>query len=175
MLDVAAHLGKETMSKYDLPYGGAVLAEEKHKPLFQEIMKHPTLQTTAGGSALNTIWCASVSRSYFKHMLKKRHPNSCLYFGAIGDDSSGEIVKHEMDKVMIFDFRREFKLIFVWSRGCQLQDAQWSSMRGNERSAAMSEQVLNINLHIWSKTCICLRLHEFCTQQASSLFLHSKV
>lgn len=55
MLDVAAHLGKETMDKYGLPYGGAVLAEEKHKPLFQEIMKHPTLQTTAGGSALNTI------------------------------------------------------------------------------------------------------------------------
>ena len=46
-------------------------------------------------------------------MLKKRHPNSCLYFGAIGDDSSGEIVKHEMDKVMISDFRREFILIFV--------------------------------------------------------------
>ena len=34
MLDVAAHLGRETMDKYDLPYGGAVLAEEKHKPLF---------------------------------------------------------------------------------------------------------------------------------------------
>jgi len=34
MLDVAAHLGKETMDRYNLPYGGAVLAEEKHKPLF---------------------------------------------------------------------------------------------------------------------------------------------
>jgi len=35
-------------------------------------------------------------------MLKRKYPNACLYFGAIGDDSSGEIVKHEMDKV--FDF-----------------------------------------------------------------------
>jgi len=60
MLDVAAHLGKEAMDKYDLPYGGAVLAEEKHKPLFTEIMKHPTLVTTAGGSALNTVRCANV-------------------------------------------------------------------------------------------------------------------
>lgn len=108
-------------------------------------------------------------------MLKKRHPNSCLYFGAIGDDSSGEIVKHEMDKVMISDFRREFKLIFVWLRGCPLQGAQWSSMRGNERFAAMLEQVLNINFHIWSKTCICLRVQEFCTLQASLLFLPLKV
>jgi len=32
-------------------------------------------------------------------MLKKKYPNSCLYFGAVGDDSSGEIVKKEMDKV----------------------------------------------------------------------------
>ena len=106
-----------------------------------------------------------------KHMLKKRHPNSCLYFGAIGDDSSGEIVKHEMDKVMIFDFRREFKQIFVWLRACRLQDAQWLSMRENELSVAMWGQVLNINFLIWSRTCICLRVHEYCTQPVSSLSL----
>ncbi len=43
MLDMAAHLGKEAMDRYDLPYGGAVLAEEKHQPLFDEILKHETL------------------------------------------------------------------------------------------------------------------------------------
>lgn len=61
MLDMAANLGKGVMEKYDLPYGGAVLAEEKHEPLFTEIMAHPTLQITAGGSALNTVRCATVS------------------------------------------------------------------------------------------------------------------
>jgi len=34
-------------------------------------------------------------------MLKKKYPNSCLYFGAIGNDKSGEIVKEEMEKVRV--------------------------------------------------------------------------
>ena len=35
----------------------------------------------------------------FQHMLKKKHPHACLYFGSIGDDASGEIVNKEMEKV----------------------------------------------------------------------------
>lgn len=102
MLDVAAHLGRDAMDRYELPYGGAVLAEEKHKPLFGEIMKHSTLVTTVGGSAINTIRCANVSFSDHKYMLKKKFPNSCLYFGSIGDDVNGEILSKEMEKVRQF-------------------------------------------------------------------------
>lgn len=62
MLDVAAHLGEEAMTRYKLPYGGAILAEEMHKPLFDEIMQHQSLVITPGGSAINTVRCASVSK-----------------------------------------------------------------------------------------------------------------
>lgn len=86
MLDMAAHLGKECMDRYDLPYGGAVLAEEKHQPLFQEIQKHQTLHQTPGGSAINTIRNAN-------HMLKSKYPGACMYFGSIGQDKIGEHVK----------------------------------------------------------------------------------
>ena len=37
MLDFAAHMEKDVIDRYDLEFGGAILAEEKHKPLFAEI------------------------------------------------------------------------------------------------------------------------------------------
>ena len=63
MLDFAAHMDKDIVSKYGLEFGGAILAEEKHKPLFVEIENHPTLCKTPGGSGINSIRCANVSQS----------------------------------------------------------------------------------------------------------------
>jgi adenosine kinase len=61
LLDVQAECGEEMLTKYDLKAGNAILAEEKHKPLFEELWKMENLKTIPGGSCLNTIRCSNVS------------------------------------------------------------------------------------------------------------------
>lgn len=61
LLDISANGTQEQIEKYGLVYGGAILAEEQHKPLFDELWKTEGMETIAGGSAMNTIRCANVS------------------------------------------------------------------------------------------------------------------
>lgn len=86
MLDIMVYLkDKELYEKYDLAMGSACLAEDKHMPLFEEIWEMEDIQTSAGGSSLNTISSANF-------LLKQNYPNKCLYFGAIGDDEQGHLL-----------------------------------------------------------------------------------
>jgi len=73
--------------------------------------------------------------------------------------------------IWFFNFRREFKLIFVWLRAFQLLDVLLSSMKEKEHSVVMLEQVLNTSILIWSRICICSQMPKFYTQLAFSSFL----
>lgn len=52
---------KSLLDKYDLKSNNAILAEEKHMPLFDEILKNEKIEFTAGGSGLNSLRIAQVS------------------------------------------------------------------------------------------------------------------
>eukprot|EP01027_Heterolobosea_sp_BB2_P020370 GEZU01029066.1.p1 GENE.GEZU01029066.1~~GEZU01029066.1.p1 ORF type:complete len:349 (+),score=172.27 GEZU01029066.1:88-1134(+) len=83
LLDISAHVDKSILTKYDAEkaLGSAILAEEKHLPIFQELLGFKDVEFIAGGSAQNTMRVA-------QWMSQK--PNSTIFVGAVGKDLYGE-------------------------------------------------------------------------------------
>lgn len=74
----------ELLEKYDLKLNNAILAEEKHLPLYQELVDNYAVQYIAGGATQNSIRVA-------QWMLKV--PGATSYFGAVGADNYGETLE----------------------------------------------------------------------------------
>jgi adenosine kinase len=81
LLDISAEVGQDVLDKYGLKGGDAILAEEKHQPLFAEMVKMPNVQYIAGGATQNTIRVA-------QWMLQQ--PGATAYMGCVGKDANGE-------------------------------------------------------------------------------------
>eukprot|EP00913_Durusdinium_trenchii_P016997 g15982.t1 len=64
----------ETFDKYGLVPGNAILAEDKHQPLFKELAAKPDVLYVAGGATQNSI----------------REPGKTAYMGCIGEDEFGK-------------------------------------------------------------------------------------
>ncbi|CAG9788510.1 unnamed protein product [Diatraea saccharalis] len=93
LLDISAIVDEELLKKYDLHPDDAIMAEEKHMPLYRELMEKshgtPTqrrynAEFIAGGSVQNSLRVA-------QWILKK--PNICTYFGCVGNDDYANILK----------------------------------------------------------------------------------
>jgi hypothetical protein len=81
LLDISAIVPNELLEKYGLSLNNAILAEEKHIPLYDELISSYPVQYIAGGATQNSIRVA-------QWMLQV--PGSTAYFGAIGTDPYGE-------------------------------------------------------------------------------------
>jgi adenosine kinase len=68
---------KEFMDKYGVNPGDAMLAEEKHKPLYEELVKKYNCEYIAGGAAQNSIRVA-------QWMLQV--PGATTYIGSVGNN-----------------------------------------------------------------------------------------
>lgn len=90
LLDISAHCTHDTLDKYDLKFGLACLAEEKHKPLFDELWEKEDVEKIPGGAAMNYLRSANF-------MLKAHKENACTYFGSIADDERGTTLKTALD------------------------------------------------------------------------------
>jgi adenosine kinase len=81
LLDISAEVPIELLSKYDVSLNNAILAEDKHLPLYDELVASYPVQYIAGGAGQNSIrvcqWMLQI-------------PGSTAYFGAIGQDAYGE-------------------------------------------------------------------------------------
>jgi len=64
LLDISAYVNHDLLQKYDLNPNNAILAEEKHKPLYDELIDLYNAEFTAGGSVQNTMRVAQVSIIY---------------------------------------------------------------------------------------------------------------
>merc|ERR1712019_216411 len=84
LLDISDNVEKSLMEKYGLEPGGIILAEEKHQPLFAEMVKRPGVQFIPGGATQNSIRVA-------QWMLQT--PGATAYMGCIGKDDFGEKMK----------------------------------------------------------------------------------
>merc|ERR1711924_240036 len=84
LLDISSEVDPATVEKYGLKMGDAILAEEKHQPLFEEMVKLPSVQYIAGGATQNSIRVA-------QWMLQAK--GSTAYMGCIGKDKNGETMK----------------------------------------------------------------------------------
>jgi len=84
LLDISAVVNQEFLDKYGLKGGNAILAEPKHLPLYEEIVKDYPVQYIAGGAGQNSIRAA-------QWMLQEA--NSAGYVGCIGNDDNGKRLK----------------------------------------------------------------------------------
>merc|ERR1711992_253646 len=80
LLDISAEVDQGVLDKYELKAGDAILAEEKHQPLFGEMVKLPNVQYIAGGATQNTIRVA-------QWMMQQE--GASAYMGCIGKDENG--------------------------------------------------------------------------------------
>lgn len=77
LLDISANVGQDLLDKYDVKLDSAILAEDKHQPLFKELVEKYNPKYIAGGATQNTIRCA-------QWMIQM--PGQTAYMGCVGDD-----------------------------------------------------------------------------------------
>lgn len=81
LLDISAEDAGDLLKKYDLQPNNAILAEEKHIPIYQDLVDNYSVEYIAGGATQNSIRVA-------QWMMQRRFATS--YLGCVGKDSFGE-------------------------------------------------------------------------------------
>lgn len=81
LLDISADVPEDYLKKYELKPNDAILAEEKHMPIYQELVdNYQPVKYIAGGATQNSIRVA-------QWMLQKK--NATSYMGCVGKDKFG--------------------------------------------------------------------------------------
>ncbi|KAF7729561.1 hypothetical protein EC973_004236 [Apophysomyces ossiformis] len=83
LLDIQCNATEELLKKYGLSANNAILADESHKALYQEIVEKFDVVYVAGGAAQN----AGRGAQFFLPS------NSAVYLGAVSDDQFAEVMK----------------------------------------------------------------------------------
>eukprot|EP00526_Cylindrotheca_closterium_P014018 CAMPEP_0113644974 /NCGR_PEP_ID=MMETSP0017_2-20120614/23682_1 /TAXON_ID=2856 /ORGANISM="Cylindrotheca closterium" /LENGTH=342 /DNA_ID=CAMNT_0000556637 /DNA_START=1 /DNA_END=1029 /DNA_ORIENTATION=+ /assembly_acc=CAM_ASM_000147 len=77
LLDISANVEQDLLDKYDVKLDSAILAEEKHQPLFKELVEKYKPTYIAGGATQNSIRVA-------QWMMKKA--GQTAFMGCVGND-----------------------------------------------------------------------------------------
>lgn len=87
LLDITATVDANYLQKYDLKANDAILAEERHLPIYAELIdKFQPVKYTAGGSVTNAL-------RVFAWMVQR--PNTVSFYGCVGKDNYAEIMERE--------------------------------------------------------------------------------
>jgi len=89
LLDIQGQGDDKLLEKYGLKANDAILADEKHKGLFEDLLQNYGAQTVAGGAAQNTARGA-------QYILA---PDSVVFIGSVGRDKYAETLKQAAEKV----------------------------------------------------------------------------
>ena len=84
LLDISAVVTQEFLDKYGVELNNAVLAEDKHAPMYQDMVDNFPVEYIAGGATQNSIRVA-------QWMLQV--PFATSYMGCIGKDKFGDELK----------------------------------------------------------------------------------
>jgi len=84
LLDISAVVDEQFLKKYDIKLNNAILAEDKHLPMYDELASKQNVEYIAGGATQNSIKVA-------QWMLQI--PGATSYIGSIGKDKFGEEMK----------------------------------------------------------------------------------
>ncbi|CAI9766324.1 unnamed protein product [Fraxinus pennsylvanica] len=84
LLDISAVVDQEFLDKFDIKLNNAILAEEKHLSMYDEMASKYNVEYIAGGATQNSIRVA-------QWMLQI--PGATSYMGSIGKDKYGEEMK----------------------------------------------------------------------------------
>ncbi|XP_048060837.1 adenosine kinase isoform X4 [Megalobrama amblycephala] len=93
LLDICAVVDKDFLDKYGLKANDQILAEEKHKEMFEEIVKKFKVEYHAGGATQNSVKVA-------QWMIQEPH-NVATFFGCIGKDKFGRILKEKAEEAHV--------------------------------------------------------------------------
>ncbi|XP_051897550.1 adenosine kinase-like isoform X2 [Pristis pectinata] len=93
LLDICAVVDKDFLDKYGLKTNDQILADEKHKELFDELVKKFKVEYHAGGSTQNSVKVA-------QWMIQQPH-KVATFFGCIGRDKFGDILKKKAEEAHI--------------------------------------------------------------------------
>jgi len=88
LLDISDNVSEDLLKEFGLEANNAILAEEKHLPLYAKISAQPNVIQLPGGATQNSIRCA-------QWMLE---PGQTAYMGCVGDDVYSKKMKEVMDK-----------------------------------------------------------------------------
>ncbi|XP_076757365.1 adenosine kinase 2 [Xylocopa sonorina] len=86
LLDISATVDSNFLKKYDLKSNDAILATEKHKPIYNELLELYKADFIAGGSVQNTMRVA-------QWFLEK--PRVTTYMGCVGMDKYSKILEEK--------------------------------------------------------------------------------
>ena len=78
LLDISAHVSQDILDKYELKLDSAILAEDKHQPLYAEMVEKYDVKYIAGGATQNTMRVA-------QWMLKDQKGQTA-FMGCVGPD-----------------------------------------------------------------------------------------
>jgi len=92
LLDVSAVVTTDILEKYGIKPDDAILAEDKHMQLFDDLVKDFDVSYIAGGACQNTLRVAQWII---------RQPHLCTFFGAAGQDESLEIMSKSCEEVQL--------------------------------------------------------------------------
>lgn len=84
LLDISSVVDQAFLDKWDLKMGNAILAEEKHAPMYTEMVETLPVEYVAGGATQNSARVA-------QWMIQT--PGAVSYIGCIGKDKFGEQLK----------------------------------------------------------------------------------
>lgn len=86
LLDMQSTVDETILKKYDLKPNDAILAEDKHKALFDELKARPDVEFVPGGATQNALRVC-------QWVLNR--PNVCTFMGSVGDDEYGKILENK--------------------------------------------------------------------------------
>jgi adenosine kinase len=92
LLDISAVVKEELLAKYHLKPNDAILAEDQHKALFQELTTNYSVEYNAAGAAQNTCRGA-------QWLLP---PKSTIYVGCVGKDENASILSKRFFNLFLF-------------------------------------------------------------------------
>jgi len=90
LLDITAPVDYDYLKKYDLEPNNAILADERHKSIPEEIKKIYHVKYTAGGSCQNTLRVAQ--------WVLKKYPKACTVMGCISNDFFGKCMRAKAEE-----------------------------------------------------------------------------
>ncbi|XP_059482563.1 uncharacterized protein LOC132200836 [Neocloeon triangulifer] len=89
LLDMLVVGDEDLLSKYGLDANNACLAEEKHKPMYEELVENYVVEYIAGGAVQNSLRVA-------QWLLQK--PRVAVFFGCVGKDKFSDILKSKAEE-----------------------------------------------------------------------------
>jgi len=91
LLDISAHVEQTTLDEWGATLNNAILAEDKHQPLYAQLVAKHEVDYIAGGATLNSIRVAQWALSALDS------PSCTSFVGCIGKDEFGSTMKKQLD------------------------------------------------------------------------------